>query len=86
MERLEEALRAQRVQTDKCGRELDIARNRLATAEADAREMAASCVTQLADNSTQQAALRSAHEEAGRLQQELTRQHKLKDIQVFLSM
>jgi len=84
VERLEEAMRAQRVQTDKCGRELDIARNRLATAEADAREMAASCVTQLADNSTQQAALRSAHEEAGRLQQELTRQHKLKDIQAKL--
>ena len=75
-------MRAQRVQTEKWGRELDAARNRLATAEADARECAASCSSQVAENAAQQGALRAAHEEAGRLQQDLMRQHKLKDAQV----
>ena len=81
VERLEEGLRAQRVATEKWGRELDAARNRLASAEAEARECVAATAAQQVENNAQQGALRAAHEEGARLQQDLMRQHKLKDAQ-----
>ena len=81
LERLEETFRAERLQTEKWGHELEAARSRLVATEAEIRGQAAHVATQQIASNAQQGDLRKAHDEANRLRQELIRQHKAKDQQ-----
>ena len=63
------------------GHELEAARSRLVSTEAEIREQASHVSATAIANNAQQAELRKAHDEANRCRQELVREQKAKDMQ-----
>jgi len=81
VERLEEQLRLQRLQTEKANKDVEVSRGKLSKVELDFKDQSAINVGQIAENAAQQAALREEEEEVSRLRQECQRLSKVKDQQ-----
>ena len=73
--------RTERIGTEKWGHELEAARSRLVSTEAEIREQASHVSATAIANNAQQAELRKAHDEANRCRQELVREQRAKDMQ-----